>query len=331
MAGMVKSGIPLVRALTFLERESSNPTVKAVATGLVSAIREGQGIHAAFGRYPSIFSAFDRGMLQAGETGGKIEEALVRIAQYHSSRELIRGKIKTALAYPIFIVVVGIASMVFMLTNIIPQFSTFFANLGQNLPLPTRMLIAMSEGLQKYWWILLLVAGGGVFFVQNAFKDPKNKAAWDTWVLKLPWIGDLILKSEVSNLSRSLALLIRSGIPILGAIRAAIPVISSQALRTELEKVYKNLEQGGYLSKGFEGTKLFPPFFIQIMSVGEESGRLDEALSEAAEWYELETAEVIQIFMSLLEPAMILVVGIILGLMMMSVLLPIFSMSAIIN
>jgi type II secretory pathway component PulF len=331
LGSLLRSGVPIVRALGFLARENSNPILRDVITGLESSVRGGAGLGSAFSKYPRIFSAFDRGMIQAGESSGKMEETMAAIALYRTEQEKLTNKVRSAMIYPLFIMGVGFASMIYMLTCVIPQFSGFFGQLGQDLPLPTRILLALSDGLRAGWWGIAiggLIAG---FLVKNYFKSTLNKAKWDAWTLRWPLAGALLTKSESARLARSLALMIQSGVPIIAALRGVMPVLTNAAFRKEIEKVSLKLEQGGGLSGALESTLLLPPFFIQIVSVGEEAGRLDEALLEISDWYERETAEAVDMMTGLLEPVMILIVGLILGAMMISVLLPIFNMSALVT
>ena len=330
-ASLIKAGVPVIRALSFLAKESSLPAMQEVISGLEASVRGGQSLQEAFSKYPKVFSQLDRGMIQTGESGGKIEEALLKIAQYRTGQEVLRMKVKTALAYPLFVLTVGVCGVLYLLASVVPQFAGFFSGLGQKLPLPTRILIVVSSAMKWGWIPIVLLSVLAVFAVRRILAKPAARAAWDAWGLRLPVVGPILMKSEIATLARSLSLLIRSGIPLLSAIRAVSPVLGNMALRQEIEKVYRGIEQGGLLSRGLEAARLFPAFFIQIVSVGEEAGKLDEALNEVAEWYELETAESIQIMTGLLEPAMILVVAIVMGAMMISILLPIFSMSTMIN
>jgi type II secretory pathway component PulF len=330
-ASLVKAGVPVIKALAFLARETTHPMMKEVILGLESSVRGGQSLYAALAKYPKVFSQFDRGMIQTGESGGKMEEALMKIAQCRTNQEIFRMKVRTALAYPLFVIIVGVVGVFYMLASVVPQFSGFFANLGQQLPLPTRILITVGEWMRWGWAPILMLILGLVFFVRKSLENPEKKAAWDIWVAGLPLIGSVVIKSEIANLSRSLSLLLKSGIPILSAIRAVIPIVMNEAIKRDLEKVYASLEQGGFLSRGLEASKLFPPFFVQIVSVGEESGRLDDALNEVADWYELETSQTIQTMTSLMEPALILIVAVMMGAMMIAILLPIFSMSTMVS
>jgi type II secretory pathway component PulF len=330
-ASLIKAGVPVIRALSFLARESTLPALQEVVLGLEASVRGGQSLQEAFSKYPKVFSQLDRGMIQTGESGGKIEEALLKIAQYRTGQEVLRMKVKTALAYPLFVLTVGVCGVLYLLASVVPQFAGFFSSLGQKLPLPTRILIAVSSAMKWGWIPLVLLTALAVVAARRILAKPSARAAWDAWILRLPVVGPILMKSEIATLARSLSLLVRSGIPLLSAIRAVSPVLGNLALRQEIEKVYRGIEQGGLLSRGLEAARLFPAFFIQIVSVGEEAGKLDEALNEVADWYELETAESIQIMTGLLEPAMILVVAVVMGAMMISILLPIFSMSTMIN
>ena len=209
------------------------------------------------------------------------------------------------------------------------KFSQFFLDLGQNLPFLTRALIGLSQWSKKAWvWIVPLL-GLLILYFSRMWKNEKEKAKLDRFFLKIPKVVELIIKTQVARLGRTLGLLLQSGMPVLDAMKVALPVLTNEAVRSDLQTCCKVLEDGGYFSDGLKRSKLFPAFVFQLIGIGEESGKLDEALTEVAEWYEQEIDESIKMMTNLLEPIIILVLGLILGVIVLAVLLPVFSLNAL--
>lgn len=331
LAHMVASGIPILPVLVLISQQTEHEEFRAIVENLKEKVRQGQPLSEAMNLYPGVFNAFDVAMIRAGESAGRLDESLKRIADYRESQEALLSKVRSALAYPAFIVIAGCLTMAFMLIYVIPQFSKFFADLGQELPLLTRWLIQLSRGLQSLW--LFFAAGAAAFFyiLRSALRNEDRRMAWDRAMLGLPKVGRLILMIQVARLARTLELLIKSGIPVLMSLKIAIPVIGNGAIKKELKDCCAALEKGGYLSEGLRQSRIFPPFVIHLVRIGEESGKLDDSLAEIAAWYEQDVAETIKIMTQLLEPVMILLVGGILGLVVLAVLMPIFSMNTVIS
>ena len=218
-----------------------------------------------------------------------------------------------------------------MLSYVIPRFSGFFEDLGQELPWITQLLIFVSGWAQKTWFVIPLLFVGGGILIQSHLQNKSKRKNLHRILLDLPVAGSLVLKADLARVSRTLELLLKSGISILNSVKIAVPVLSNEMMRAELENCYKTLEEGGTLSEGLRQSPRFPSFICHLVSVGEEAGRLDEVLGEIAEWYEQDTSESIRIFTTLLEPVIILSVGLILGAMIIAVLLPIFSINAMIG
>lgn len=331
LTALVKSGVPILRGISIISEQSFNLYLKDVLERIRDSVREGNNLSSAMAQFPSVFSTFDVAMIQAGESAGKIDEALLAIAKYREDEERVLAKVRSAIAYPLFVISLGVATVGFMLTYVIPKFSSFFLDLGQELPLPTRILITASQWAQISWIWVLALALIPFFLIRKMRRSKTDKIHLDRFLIRLPKIGPMILKTEIVRFSRSLQLLLGSGMQMLGAIRTTIPVVGNEAVRQELEQCYKAVEDGGNFSEKLRNSTLFPKFVHHLTSIGEESGRLDSALGEVAAWYEQELEEHIKIMMNLLEPAVILIVGLILGLMIIAVLLPIFSMNAMVQ
>jgi type II secretory pathway component PulF len=331
LAKLIKSGVPILRALVLVSEQSEHPFLKEILMRVQEMVREGTNLSSALATYEKVFSVFDIAMIGAGESVGRIDESLTRIADYREQQNAVYLKIKTALAYPLFVIVAGAVTLMFMMSYVIPKFSKFFLDLGQNLPLITRLLIDASDWTKKFWYWVPITVAAVYFFISNMRKRSAERMILDRLMLKIPKAGDLITKSEVARLSRTLALLLKSGMPVLNAMKIAVPVMSNEAIKKELVACAKALEDGKLFSESLRQSKLFPPFVSQLIGVGEESGKLDEALAEVAGWYEQEIDETLKVMTNLLEPVIILVVGLILGIIIVAILLPVFSMNAMVQ
>ncbi len=331
MGKLVKSGVSLPQAVYLVSQGLENETFQSVLEKIHKDIRQGETFSAALSAYPKVFSPFDIGMIQTGEAAGRLDEVLKQIADYRETQRALMSKVRGAIAYPAFVMVMGVFTVGFMLSNVIPKFSRFFADLGQELPWITRALIAVSGWMEQYGPFLLLGFIGIVFFVLALLKNPAYRLGYDALLLKLPLAGKVLLKSEIARTARTLELLLKSGIPILKALRIAVPVTGNLRVRQDIEACRLLVEEGGTVSEGLRRSPLFPAFARHFVSIGEESGNLDESLREIAEWYEKDTEEAVKVMTSLLEPLMILVIGGILGVVIIAVLLPVFSMNTMVS
>lgn len=325
LASLLKSGVPILSSINIIADQSENPNLKAVLRNIHNTVKEGTTFSSALEQYPKIFSSLYIAMIRTGENSGVLPDVLLRIAAYRLKEEEALSRFRMAMAYPILMAFVGIATVVFMLTFVMPRLMSIFVNLGQNLPLPTRILIYISKGLRQWW--LWVIVGAVVLVGKKQSKSEGAKLYLSKLKIRLPLFGKFMLKAELSRFSRTLELLIRSGIPILRAIEVAVPVIDNIIIKEQLMKSYKELEQGGSFGKSLKSSKLFPLFMTNLIIVGEESGKLTDALAEVADSYERDTDETMKIMTNLLEPLMILVMGLIVGFIVVAMLLPIFEIN----
>jgi type II secretory pathway component PulF len=331
LSSLIRSGVPILRAINIISEQSENPHFKDILAGIHDEIRDGKPFSLVLSNYPSIFSQFYIAMVRTGEDSGTLQEVLLRVASYRQQQEEFLSKVRTALAYPILMAVVGIATVIFMFTYVMPRLMRIFLNLGQALPLPTRILIAVSDNLRSNWfWIIILAVAIFLVFRQQT-KVGALRMAISRLKLNLPIFGEFTLKTELARFSRSLELLIRSGLPILKAIEVSIPILKNEIIKRQLLSSYQELEQGGSFGRSLKKSKLFPAFMTNLISVGEESGKLDEALAETARTYEKDTDDVIKIMTSLLEPMMILLMGLVVGFIVVAMLLPIFQINVMVR
>jgi type II secretory pathway component PulF len=325
LAGLLKSGVPILTSLNIISDQSENVHLKEVLRGIHNGIKDGETFSSGLSGFPKIFPPLYIALVRTGEDSGALPGALLRIVDYREKQEEMLSRFRMALAYPVLMAVVGLGTIIFMLTFVMPRIMQIFVNMGQRLPLPTRILISLSEFLRNWWfWVILFLI---ILFARRRLRAKSAKLPLSLFKLHLPIFGKFILKAELSRFCRTLELLIKSGIPILNGIEIAVPVLNNEVLVNQLKLSYKDLEQGGSFGRSLKNSKLFPPFMSNLIIVGEESGRLDEALGEVAAFYERDTDELIRIMSSLLEPLMILVMGLIVGFIVVSMLLPIFDIN----
>lgn len=327
LASFVKSGVPILRGLSIIAEQSENPAFRSVLERIREDIREGTSFSESLRKHPKIFSSLFIAMVNSGESSGNLQEVLLRIADHRQKQEAIVARVRSALAYPILMILVGGGTIFFMLTFVMPRLMRIFTRIEQELPAATQFLISLSNALQQGWmWLLLgiviLFAG-----IKQGGKTKAQRLVTSRLQLKLPLLGSFVYKSQLAQFTRTMELLVQSSIPILKAIKIAIPVLNNLVIQDELAKSYKDLEEGHSFGKSLSQSKVFPKFMTSLIIVGEESGRLDEALGEIASAYERDTDEMIKVMTSLLEPVLILVMGLIVGFIVVAMLLPIFQIN----
>ncbi len=328
---LIQSGIPILQALKLMADQTESVRLKHIIQEIQKNVAEGLPLSQALFKYPEYFSPFDLAMIEAGELVGHLDESLKRIAIYRDSQEKLMSKIRGSLAYPIFVTVAGVAAIVFMLSFVMPKFSLFFLDLGQELPLLTRLLIGASHIAEKSW-IGILGAAVVLFFIfRRSLQADAKQMGWHRFYLGLPKIGRLIVYSQFSRFARTLSLLLESGIPLLKALQTSLPVVTNQVIRAQLQVCHAAIVEGGSFGEALRRSDRVPVFVTQLIRAGEESGRLQESLNDISDWYEQELQENAEVLTKLLEPILILAVGAILGLMVIAVLLPIFSMNAAVS
>ncbi|MFH1062059.1 MAG: type II secretion system F family protein [Candidatus Omnitrophota bacterium] len=333
LAILLRSGVPILKGLLILADQALNPDFKAILNTINAQIKDGNSLSAALAAFPNIFSALYVSLVCAGEDSGTLETSLLRIAEYRQKQEQIFMNIKTALTYPILMALVGMGTIIFMLTFVMPRLLGIFARLGQELPLPTKILISISNFLTQGWvWVIIVCIGLSlVLYFKNNTPSRRRKLFISRLKLKLPIFGEVFLKAELARFSRTLELLLKSGVHVLAALQRSIPIIENEIMQDELKKAYLAIEQGESFGATLDQSAVFPKFMVNLISVGEESGNLEEALKELALTYENETDEAVKFMTNLLEPMMILVMGIVVGFIIISMLLPVFQLNVMVN
>lgn len=329
LSSLIESGINLINALGMISRQTTNRYLRAVLSDVVARIKDGKSLSESLAAYPHLFPDIYCSMIRTGEASGKLNETLKRLSGFLEKEEELKDSILASLTYPAFVFAVGLGTILVLLVFVIPRLTTMFHDMGQALPIPTRILIGTSDFLRYYGWLILVAIFAGVFFLRRIYQSPQGKIAWDSFKLRAVFLGPVVLKSEISRLMRTLSLLLASGISITPALDILISTVDNAALKAEAQKFKDKINSGSSLSESFKASGLFPEFVNNIVSIGEETGALDKALMRIAEDYEKQVDRVLKNLTRMLEPVIILVMGLIVGFIVLSMLLPIFQINII--
>lgn len=328
LATLVDAGLPLDRALQILGELTGHPRLQRIIQDLTRSVRGGSSLAEALARHhPRPFSRLYINMVRAGEKGGVLEIALKRLTGFLEAAQELREAVSSALIYPALLTTVGAGAVVFLLTFVLPRFAVIFADLGQALPLPTRILLAVSEGIQTYWWGLLLLALLVLLGWRAATGTEGGRRAWDRWLLGTPLLGGLLLRLEVARFARTLGTLLQAGVPLLQALAVVKEVAVNRVVIEALERLHDGIKRGGGIAPPLAASRVFPPLAVHMVRVGEETGRLEEMLSKVADVYEGEVRTAVKRLIAVLEPAIILTLGVVVLLIVVAILLAIFGIN----
>ena len=323
---MINSGLPLVQALDILSKQSENPALQAVTRQVVFDVESGHTVADALAKHPKAFSDLYVNMVAAGEAGGILDTILMRLATFMEKNDALVRKVKGAMIYPgVIMSVAGIAICV-LLIFVIPVFQSMFASVGLALPLPTRVVITLSEILKEYWWAI----GGGMFLaftlLKRYYATSNGQLNIDGLLLKFPVLGDVLRKSAVSRFTRTLGTLISSGVSILDGLEITAKTASNRVISDAIMASRASIAGGESIASPLQKSNVFPPMVISMIAVGEQTGGLDEMLSKIADFYDEEVDAAVSGLLSLLEPVMIVFLGVVVGGMVVAMYLPIFDM-----
>ena len=325
MSALLSAGLPLDRGLNILADISESNEMKSIIQSILKSIREGSAFSDALQRHPRIFSKLYVSMIRAGEVGGVLDVVLDKLGEFLETSKELKDTVISAMIYPIILALTGGASIIVLLTFVLPKFSVIFAELGNALPLPTQILLAVSSALESYWWIALLIVVGGWVFLKSYIKSDSGRYKWDG--LKLRLVGEVTRKLETARFCRTLGTLLKSGVPLLQALTNAKEVLTNQVIASAIDGVSKGTKEGKGISDPLSESHVFPALALSMIKVGEETGQLDTMLLKVATTYEKSLREALKRFMSMLEPLMILSMGLIIGFIVVSMLLAIFSIT----
>lgn len=326
---LAKSNVTLLRALRLMQEEARDRGEKTLLEDIIGNIKEGMTFSQCLGRYPQYFPLLYVNIIRTGESTGQLKDSFAQLLNYLERLENLRMKVRQALAYPIFMICTGLGTVFVMLTFILPRLVTMFEDFQAALPLPTRVLLGTSAVFRRYWWIALLLAF--LFFIALGKRSGGRARLISYFKYRMPLVKRLVEKQGIADFSTSLSLLLRSGLNLLAALGIAGPVIGNPRYITRLEQARQAIKDGASFSQALEKFGIFPEFFLQMIKVGEEGGRLDTILEDIAASYEQEIESDLKIISALIEPAIILVLGVIIGGMVLAVLLPIFNINALVG
>ncbi|MDB4349327.1 type II secretion system F family protein [Omnitrophica bacterium] len=329
LSDLLDSGLTLLNSLNVIYQQTENKSFQSIIRDVRDQVRDGRPFSEALKKHPSVFSNLYVSMARSGETAGMLEDILARLANFSEARERLQTKVKSALAYPAVMASVGLITIIVLITFVIPKIVAMFEDLGQSLPVPTAVLISVSRFTVNYWYLIIGFIVLFAFIWTRIARTKEGRLAIDGLKLGLPVVGDLIQKSEIATFSRTLGTLLQNGVPILGSLEVVSTTMQNAVLKNEIVQTYGEVRDGKGLSKSLALRKHFPLFAINMIAVGEEGGNLEKSLFKVADSYERETDNLIKIMTSLLEPCLILTMGLIVGFIVVSMLLPIFQINII--
>lgn len=331
LANLLESGLNILPALNVLKAQVASPVFISLIDDISEKVKKGEAFSESLSRHENFFSPLYVNVVRSGELSGKLNSALGSLADFLEHQEELRQKIISALVYPLIVLFVGILTVSVLLIFVIPRISVMYEEMGQALPIPTQIVVGISSIIVRYFWPLVILTAGTVFFARRKLKTREGREFCDRLKLNLPLLGALTVKGHIVQFSRTLSLLLASGIPIVSALELVGSTLSNSLIRSEVEAMSKAIHKGESLSGAVEKTKYFPIFVANVMSVAEESGTLETSLSRIANSFERDVANIIKAFTVTLEPALILIIGLIVGFIVIAMLLPIFSINLIIG
>ena len=332
LSTLLGAGIPLVPSLSVLIAQTKNQLLKQTLAQIREQVNEGKSLTQGMLNFPRIFPPFYVNMIRAGESSGTINLVLERLADFSENQQALMSKIRSALAYPIIMLFIGSAVIFLLMTFVVPKITGIFTDMHQTLPLITIVLIGISNFLKSFWWlILILLAAAIAAFKYMTTGTEAGKRLWDTAKLKIPVWGQVNLKIAIARFCRTLATLLQSGVPLLSSMEIVRNVVNNILIGEAISKASKDVEEGKGLSGPLTQSGLFPPLVTEMVAVGEQSGTLEKMLNRVATAYETESQSDIMVMTSLLEPLMILVMGLLVGFIVISILLPIFEMNQLVK
>lgn len=326
-ATMSEVGIPLLPCLNILMQQTEGKALRQMTAGVIGRVEKGNSLSEAFKNYRHQLPEIFINLLTAGEVSGTIDQSLGRLADYFEKEHAMKEKIKSAMTYPLLVGGIAILAIVFLMIFVVPIFVDIFAQQGMPLPLPTRIVVGLSNLILNYWYIILLGLIGLFFGIRKAFSTTKGKKLVDRLILRLPVVGPLTYKSIVARFARILCTLLKSGVPLMQSLETITKVVGNSQVAEEIEKARKNIKEGQRMSPSLMKSQVFPPMAVNMMAIGEESGALDDLLEKLAIFYEQEVETMVARLSSTIEPLLIAGVGVIVAFIALSIYLPLFGMA----
>lgn len=327
MATFLQGGFPLIRALEFIQRNATKASLAELVGEVADSVRSGGTMASALAEHPKIFDKLYINMVAAGEASGELEVMYERLATMREDAEELRSEIKGALTYPAFMMLAMGGSLTILMAFVVPKFAVMFEDMGSALPTPTVILMQVAGVFRDYWWLMAATLAGGYVALQQYGKTAEGRHRLDSILLTLPILGDLSLKSAAARFSQTLSTLLTSGVDLISSLSCVQNVTGNEVMGAAIGKSLEDVQQGRRLSDSLQATDAFPEELVEMIRVGEESGQVGDMLQRAAVTYQKDVRTVVESFTKILEPLMILVMGVVIGLIVVAMLLPVFEMS----
>ncbi|MFA4888419.1 MAG: type II secretion system F family protein [Candidatus Omnitrophota bacterium] len=331
LSNLLDSGVNILNGLKIISAQSPNKYLKVVLNDVTNRIKDGNSFSDSLAAHPRVFPEVYSSLIRTGEASGNLKETVKRLSCFLEKEEEFKNSLVSSLTYPLFVFAVGVATVAVLLVFVIPRLVSMFEDMGQALPLPTLILINTSSFLRNYWWLILAIIFILFFSLRRVYRTPQGRFSLDKTKLKVYLVGPVILKTEISRLSRTLSLLFTSGMPITSSLDISTSVLENQVLKKEVKKFIDQISGGASFSSVIKTSKYFPDFVVNIISIGEETGSLGNALMRIAEVYEKDVDRTLKALTRMLEPVIILVMGLVVGFIVLSMLLPIFQINLIVR
>jgi general secretion pathway protein F len=331
LATLLEAGLPLEQSFSALIEQSEDESVRQILAGVRSELLSGHTLAHAMGQYETVFPDIYRALIKAGEASGELGHVMMRLADYTESRQVLRQKVVLAFVYPAIVTVVALLVVLGLLIYVVPQVVSVFQQSHQTLPLLTRMMIGLSSALQASWFYLLIVFTAAVFLVRTLLRREEILYQWHLRILRLPMIGRLVRGLNTARMASTLAILAGSGVPLLVSLQAAAGVVNNLPMRRALEDAAKKVREGVTLSRALAASRMFPPILVHLIASGESSGKLDAMLERAAMQQEQEISNYTSVLTSLLEPVLILLMGVVVLTIVLAILMPIIEMNQMVR
>ncbi len=331
LATMMKAGVPLLQSFDIVGRGNTNTSVTRLLNDVRTDVEMGTSLNAAFRKHPLYFNSLYCNLVEAGESAGILETLLDRLAVYMEKTEAIKSKIKSALMYPSAVIIVTFAVIAVIMIFVVPAFKDVFSSFGADLPAPTLLVMAISEIFVQWWWLIFgLIGGGTYFFLQAWRRSPRIQMAMDRLMLRLPIFGVLVEKSCIARWTRTLSTMFAAGVPLVEALDSVGGASGNAVYALATEKIQQEVSTGTSLTSAMTSTNVFPSMVLQMCAIGEESGSIDHMLGKAADFYEEEVDEMVAGLSSLMEPIIIVFLGVIIGGIVVAMYLPIFQLGQVV-
>ena len=328
---LLGAGVPLVKSLEALISQITNPMLKRIMAQIKESVNQGNSLAFSLSQHPKIFSNVYINMVRAGEASGSLDVVLDRLAEFGEHQQALRGRFKAALVYPIFMSFVGTLVLFFLITFVVPNITKVFSDMQQALPLPTIVLISVSHFLKSFWWVVLLALFSVVVIMRQLIKSPRGHYIWDEVKLRIPVIGPINQKIALARFGRTLGSLLQNGVPLLSSLQIVRNIVNNILIARVIDDAADEIKEGKNMASSLAQSRWFSSMVVQMISVGEQSGEMEKMLNKIADAYEREVESHIMALTSMLEPVMILMMGLIVLFVVISILLPIFEMSQLIR